>query len=161
MQTGVDLIVWAVLFLLLFGGSLIKAFIKWRASQREEAQKPVDEREPHSFLEELKRSLKDVMVEEEGPVIVSEEEREEPPRRRIRRFEVSEEPQPVAPEPEAFPEAKRGVRRVSLGRISRQEDLHKKVPLSEVLPKDDLQRAVVMSEVLGPPRSKRRSHRLF
>ena len=157
MQTGVDLIVWAVLFLLLFGGSLIKAFLKWRVSQREETRKPVAEREPHSFLEELKKALKDVMVEEEGPVIVSEEEREEPRRLRMRRVEVSEEPQPVAPEPEA----ERGVGRVSLGEISRQEDLHKKVPLSEVLPRNNLQRAVVMSEVLGPPRSKRRSHRLF
>jgi hypothetical protein len=144
------------LFLLLFGGSLIKAFFKWRAWQRGEAQKPVAERERHSFFEELKKALKDVMVEEGGPVIVSEEG-EEPYRFRTRRIEVGEEPSG----PEGLPEAERGIGRVSLGEISRPEDLHKKVPLSEILPKDDLQRAVVMSEVLGPARSKRRSHRLF
>ncbi|MEE9558697.1 MAG: hypothetical protein V3V94_04340 [Candidatus Brocadiales bacterium] len=157
MQTGGDLIIWAVLFLLLFGGSLIKAFFKWRAWQREEIQKPVAERESHSFFEELKKALKDVMVEGEGPVIVSEEEGEEPYRFRIERAEMGEEP----PEPEGLPEAERGFERVHLGEISRQEDLHKKVPLSEVLPRNNLQRAVVMSEVLGPPRSKRRTHRLF
>ncbi len=158
MQTGADLIIWAVLFLLLFGGSLIKAFFKWRAWQRKEAQKPVAERERHPFFEELKKSLKDVMVEGEGPVIVSEEGGEEPYRFRVRRVEVGgEEP----PEPEGLPGAERGFERVHLGEISRQEDLHKKVPLSEILPKDDLRRAVVMSEVLGPARSKRRSHRLF
>ena len=156
MQTGGDLIIWAVLFLLLFGGSLIKAFFKWRAWQREDVQRPVAERESHSFFEELKKALKDVMVEGEGPVIVSEEEGEEPYRFRVRHVE-GEEP----PEPEGLPEAERGPGRVQLGEISRQEDLHKEVPLSEVLPRDDLQRAVVMSEVLGPPRSKRRTHRLF
>jgi hypothetical protein len=157
MQTGGDLIIWAVLFLLLFGGSLIKAFFKWRAWQREDVQKPVDERESHSFFEELKKALKDVMVEGEGPVIVSEEEGEEPYRFRVRHVEVGEEP----PEPEGLPEAERRIRRASLEEVSEPEDLHKKVPLSEILPRDDLQRAVVMSEVLGPPRSKRRTHRLF
>ncbi len=157
MQTGADLIIWAVLFLLLFGGSLIKAFFKWRAWQREDVQKPVAERESHSFFEELKKALKDVMVEEEGPVIVSEEESEEPYRFRVRHVETGEEP----PEPEGLPEAERGFERVHLSEVSRPKDLRKKVPLSELLPRDDLQRAVVMSEVLGPPRSKRRSHRLF
>ena len=157
MQTGTDLIIWAVLFLLLFGGSLIKAFFKWRAWQREDVQKPVAERESHSFFEELKKALKDVMVEEEGPVIVSEEEGEEPYRFRVRHVETGEEP----PEPEGLPEAERGFEQVHLGEVSRPKDLHKKVLLSELLPRDDLQRAVVMSEVLGPPRSKRRSHRLF
>ncbi len=157
MQTGADLIIWAVLFLLLFGGSLVKAFFKWRAWQRKEAQKPAAERERHSFFEELKKALKDVMVEEEGPVIVSEEEGEEPYRLRVRRAEVGEGP----PGLEGLPEAERGIGRVHLGEVSRPKDLHKKVPLSEILPKDDLRRAVVMSEVLGPARSKRRSHRLF
>lgn len=157
MERGIDLIIWAVLFLLLFGGSLIKAFLRWRAEQREEAKKPLLERKRHSFMEELKKTLEG-MLTEEGPEIVIEEvpERRRPKRRRVR----EEAPIPVAKPEERVVQPKR-VRLTPLTEPPKPKTLPRKIPLSEILPEDELHRAIVMSEVLGPPRSRRRSHRLF
>lgn len=158
MERDMDPIVWAVLFVLLFGGSLIKAFFRWRAGRREEARKPVTERKRHTFMEELKKVLETMMAEEEGPEIVTEERPPQPIR--VKRVKVKEEQPIPAPKPKKPVEQKR------LG-LTPIIDVHepkvrpRAVSLSERLPKDDLQRAIVMSEILGPPRSRRRSHRLF
>lgn len=159
MERGIDLIIWAVLFMLLFGGSLIKAFLKWRAEQRTEAKKPLPERKRHTFMEELRKALEGMMVEGEGPEIVIEEV---PQRRRVRRLKVREEPPP--PTEPRFEEPAAPKRRVTLtpaAEVPRPKAKPGTVSLSEILPKDELQKAIVMSEVLGPPRSRRRSHRLF
>ncbi len=169
MERGIDLIVWAVLFLLLFGGSLIKAFLRWRVDKREEAKKPVTERKPHTFMKELKKTLEGIMVEKGGPEIITEEEEEEeeeeePHRVRIRRVrmeEEEEEPLPSAPEPARPVGRIKRARLAPLSEIHEPKERHRKVPLSEILPKDELKKAIIMSEVLGPPRAKRRSYRLF
>ncbi len=158
---GGDMTVWAVLFLLLFGGSLIKAIIKWRAHKREEAQKPVTEREQYTFWEELKKSFKDMMAQQEQPEIIIEEE-EEPYLERPKRIKVRMTVPPTGLEAEAEQLAEEEGR-VKLTAYAKPppEKRRRKLKLSEILPKDELQRAVVMSEILGPPRAKRRTHRLF
>ncbi|OHB94661.1 MAG: hypothetical protein A3I59_09185 [Planctomycetes bacterium RIFCSPLOWO2_02_FULL_50_16] len=158
MERSMDLIIWAVLFLLLFGGSLIKAFFRWRTEQREEARKPVTERKRHTFVEELKKALEGMMVGEEGPEIVTEER---PPQHiRIKRVKVKEAQPPPAPKPQK-PAERRILEPLPIIDVHEPKVRHKVVSLPDRLPKDDLQRAIVMSEILGPPRSKRRSHRLF
>ncbi|MFQ5862861.1 MAG: hypothetical protein ACE5IC_07030 [Candidatus Brocadiales bacterium] len=156
MERNIDLIIWALLFLLLFGGSIIKAFLRWRVERREEAKKPLTERKRHTFREELKKTLEEMMVKEEGPEIVIEEI---PHRKRARRLKVREEP--PAPGPQGPTAPTRRVKLTSLAEPPKPKTRHEKVPLSERLPKDELQKAIVMSEILGPPRSRRRTHRLF
>ncbi|MEE9200195.1 MAG: hypothetical protein V3V45_02000 [Candidatus Brocadiales bacterium] len=159
---GGDLTVWAVLFLLLFGGSLIKAIIKWRAHKREEAQKPVTERGQYTFWEELKKSFEDMMAQREQPEIVIEEEEEEPYLERPKRIKVrvTAPPTGLAAEAEQPTEDERRVKLTAYAKPPPGKR-HRKLKLSEILPKNELQRAVVMSEILGPPRAKRRTHRLF
>ncbi len=157
---GGDLTIWAILFLLLFGGSLIKAIIKWRAHKREEAQKPVTERKKYTFRKELKKAFEDMMSQQEEPEIIIEEE--EPHPRRPKRIKVKVVTPPTGLEAEAEESIEEEGRvKLTAYAVPPPKKRRRKLKLSEILPKDDLQRAVVMSEILGPPRAKRRTHRLF
>ena len=99
-----------------------------------------------------------MMVGEEGPEIVTEER---PPQHiRIKRVKVKEAQPPPAPKPQK-PAERRILEPLPIIDVHEPKVRHKVVSLPDRLPKDDLQRAIVMSEILGPPRSKRRSHRLF
>ena len=156
MERGMDLIIWAVLLLLLFGANLIKVFLRWRAGQREETRKPVAEREQHTFMGELKKSLEEIMPQQEEPEIIVEEM---PPEWEEEYVKVKAAlPPPPGPK---VPVKDGG--RVTLTPLEAALSFRerKKVSLSEMLPKDKLQRAIVLSEILGPPRAKRRTHRLF
>ncbi len=157
---GGDLTVWAILFLLLFGGSLIKAVIKWRAHKREEAQKPVTERKKFTFRGELKKAFEDMMAQQGEPEIIIEEE-EEPHPRRPKRIKVQVTTSPTGLEAEAEESTEEEGRVKLTAYAVPPKKRRRRLKLSEILPKDDLQRAVVMSEILGPPRAKRRTHRLF
>ncbi|MCQ4574002.1 MAG: hypothetical protein NOU37_01975 [Candidatus Brocadiales bacterium] len=156
MERGIDLIIWAVLLLLLFGANLIKTFLKWRAGQRKEARKPVADRERHTFMEELKKTLKKMMPQQEGPEIIVEEA---PPEWEEEYVEGEAVP-PYPPVPKSPVKDEGRVTLTPLDTVLSFRE-RKKVSLSEMLPKDKLQRAIVMSEILGPPRAKRRTHRLF
>jgi hypothetical protein len=149
-KIDIDLIIWLVFFLLLFGGSLAKWLIR-RFSRKEEA---TPQEKPLTFMEEFKKMLEGMVLEGRPEIVIVGER---PPKKRLKHVkakapkEVPSEVKPVLrPTPEQV-ETKEAIR------VVRPPG----VPLSEILPKDELQRAIVMSEILGPPRAKRRHYRLF
>ena len=174
-KIDINLIIWLVFLLLLFGGSLIKWLIRrfskgsvlgqGEGEGREEAApqegRGTLQRAP-TLMEEFKKMLEG-MVLEERPEIVIAEERPPKGRQRHRRTKVPKEaiPTPLMPAP---------VRSLERGREGAKEEppaIHEVTsplpgaPLVRVLSRNELQKAVVLSEILGPPRARRRHYRLF
>ena len=168
-KIDINLIIWLVFLLLLFGGSLIKWLIRrfskgsvlgqGEGEGREEA---APRERPSTLMEEFKKMLEG-MVLEERPEIVIAEERPPKGRQRHRRTKVPKEaiPTPLMPAP---------VRSLERGREGAKEEppaIHEVTsplpgaPLVRVLSRNELQKAVVLSEILGPPRARRRHYRLF
>lgn len=169
-KIDIDLIIWLVFLLLLFGGSLIKwlirRFSKGTALGQDEGEgrEEVASRErPSTLMEEFKKMFEG-MVLEERPEIVIVEERPPKGRQRHRRTKVPKESPPVSqpiltggagPLPTAGPQPPG---------VSTAHEITlplPKAPLVKTLPRDELQKAVVLSEILGPPRARRRHYRLF
>ncbi len=146
-RIDIDLIIWLVLFLLLFGGSLIKWLIRRLSWKKEEA---APQEKPPSLIEEFKKMIEGVVIEEEPELVIVEER---PPRKRLRKSArvkaVVKETLPV------------------IKPISKEEE---KPPTLQEAPAptpytgltgQELRKAVIMSEILGPPKANRRHHRLF
>ncbi|MDI6761138.1 MAG: hypothetical protein QMD05_09975 [Candidatus Brocadiaceae bacterium] len=168
-RIDINLIIWLVFLLLLFGGSLIKWLIRRFSkgavlgqNEGEGKEEAAPQERPSTFMEEFKKMLEG-MVLEERPEIVIAEERPPKGRQRHRRMKVPKEaiPASLIPAPVRSPER---------GREGAKEEppaTHEvtlplpKAPLVKTLPRDELQKAVVLSEILGPPRARRRHHRLF
>ncbi|HHT9153275.1 MAG TPA: hypothetical protein ACFYEM_07090 [Candidatus Hypogeohydataceae bacterium YC40] len=153
-RIDVDVIIWLIVFLLLFGGSLIKWLIHKYGRKREE--EAASQERPPTFMEEFKKMLEGMVLEERPEIIIVEEK----PKKKAKPVKIK------APK-EAPLEAK--VLRPAPERREGKEEIPTTVPtaplprasLSQALPKDELQKAVIMSEILGPPRAKRRHFRLF
>ncbi len=161
-RIDIDLIIWLVFLLLLFGGSLVKWLIR-RFGRKESApiggegeRETVTQGKPPTFMEEFKKMLEGVVVEGRPEIVIVEER---PTRKRLKRLKVKvpkEITQPVlrpAPELEEGKEEGLPVPEVTVP--------VPKAPLAGVMSRDELQKAVIMSEILGPPRARRRHYRLF
>ncbi|HHT9139282.1 MAG TPA: hypothetical protein ACFYEA_01560 [Candidatus Tripitaka californicus] len=175
-KIDIDLIIWLVFLLLLFGGSLIKWLIRrfskgsvlgqGEGEGKEEAApqegRGTLQRAP-TLMEEFKKMLEG-MVLEERPEIVIVEERPTKRRPKHLKMKVPKESPPVSqpiltggagllPTAVPLPPGVSTAHEVTLPLP--------KAPLVKTLPRDELQKAVVLSEILGPPRARRRHYRLF
>ncbi|MDO8137512.1 MAG: hypothetical protein Q6354_07710 [Candidatus Brocadiales bacterium] len=154
MERELDVIIWALLLLLLFLGTIVKWFFKRGIERRREGGEAKGE--GPSLMDELRKVLEGLVVEERPEIII---ERERPPRRprRTRVKEAAPARVPPTPKKEARP---------ALFPEKPLEAPTAKAPPRPIfpagaLPKNELQRAVILGEVLGPPRARRRHYRLF
>lgn len=168
-RIDINLVIWLVFLLLLFGGSLIKwlirRFSKGPALGQDEGEgmeEAAPRERPSTFMEEFKKMFEG-MVLEERPEIVIVEERPPKGRQRHRRMKVPKEaiPTSLMPAPVRSPERGRERAKEEPPAIHEVTLPLPKAPLVKTLPRDELQKAVVLSEILGPPRARRRHYRLF
>ena len=154
MERELDVIIWALLLLLLFLGTIVKWFVK-RGMERRQAGGEAKGEGP-SLMDELRKILEGLVVEERPEIIV---ERERPPRRPRRMKGKEAVPTRVPPTP------KKEVRPALFPEKPPEKLPEKALPRpilpAGALPQNELQRAVILGEVLGPPRAKRRHYRLF
>jgi len=163
-KIDINLIIWLVFLLLLFGGSLIKwlirRFSKGTAlgqNEGEGKEEVTPQERPSTLMEEFKKMLEG-MVLEERPEIVIVEERPTKRRPKHLKMKVPKESPPVSQ-----PILTGGAGPQPPG-VSAAHEITlplPKAPLVKTLPRDELQKAVVLSEILGPPRARRRHYRLF
>jgi hypothetical protein len=152
-KIDIDLIIWLVFLLLLFGGTAVKWLIH-RFGRRKEEEATVQER-PATLMEEFKKMLEGMVLEERPEIVIVEER---PQRRRVKPVRGR-----VAPETIPRKEEKPKIPEVSVPKKEAEPTAPMisapKASFWQSLPKDELQKAVVLSEILGQPRARRR-HRL-
>lgn len=154
-RIDIDLIIWLVFLLLLFGGTLIRWIINRFGRRKEEEAAP--QGETPTFMEEFKKLLQGMVLEERPEIVIVEER---PHKKRAKPVKVRA--------PRGFPPIhKEGEKPAAEGKIlarevaTVQEVSAPPVSFIQILPKDELQKTIVLSEVLGPPRARRRHYRLF
>ncbi|HHT9155047.1 MAG TPA: hypothetical protein ACFYD5_04455 [Candidatus Tripitaka sp. YC43] len=169
-KIDINLIIWLVFLLLLFGGSLIKWLIRRFSKGTALGQKEGEGMEeaipqegrgtlqrPTTLMEEFKKMLEG-MVLEERPEIVIVEERPTKRRPKHLKMKVPKESPPVS---QPILTGGAGPQPPGVSAVHEVTLPLPKAPLVKTLPRDELQKAVVLSEILGPPRARRRHYRLF
>ncbi|HHT9126387.1 MAG TPA: hypothetical protein ACFYD6_11295 [Candidatus Brocadiia bacterium] len=170
MDIGFEQLIWVIVLLIFVVASALKSLRKKRpeakpAPAREKEvrrtsfsppkEKPKSNEELRRFLEELmgiERPKEEPPVrhetEETAPPVVLKQPKKRPKPKTI----IEEEPQEVTKGTLVQLE---GLKAQSLPEVSKPLE-HPIVP-----PKNELKRAIILSEIIGPPISKRKTHRLF
>jgi hypothetical protein len=164
-RIDINLIIWLVFLLLLFGGSLIKwlirRFSKGTALGQDEGEgreEAASQERPSTLMEEFKKMFEGMVLEERPEIVVVEERYPKRRQKHLRRI-----PKETAPTPQPVPKPAlgRGEGEERLPAVSEVTPPAPKALSSKVLSRNELQKAVVLSEILGPPRARRRHYRLF
>ncbi|MFN3466495.1 MAG: hypothetical protein ACK4WF_02205, partial [Candidatus Brocadiales bacterium] len=149
-KIDVDLIIWLVFLLLLFGGSLVKWLIhrfgrkKSSPELAEGGEETTPQEKSPTFMEEFKKMLEGMVLEERPEIVIVEER----PHKRRPKHLKARVPKETAPVPQPV------VKKEELITAPEVTLPMPRAPLVKVLSRDELQRAVVMSEILGPPRAR-------
>lgn len=155
MKIGFEQLIWAFLIIMFLVLSIIKSMKQQQRAKTAATQKPAQRRRPRS-PDDVERFLEELMGVERP--------REKPP---IRYEEEEETARPRRPKPEPIvQEAPAEVARGGLGQLEGFEEYPVPEPPSAEeqpvkKPKYDLKKAIIFSEIIGPPISKRKTHRLF
>lgn len=169
-RIDINLIIWLVFLLLLFGGSLIKWLIRRFSkgttldqNEGEGREEAAPQERPSTLMEEFKKMLEGMVLEERPEIVIVEER---PTKRRPKHLKMKVPKgsppvsQPISTEG-AGPLPTVGPQPPGVSATHEVTLPLPKAPLVKTLPRDELQKAVVLSEILGPPRARRRHYRLF